>query len=256
MKSSRLEVIEKIVLEKGKIRTEELSEFFDVSEVTIRSDLGKLAKKNKNIEKVYGGAVLRDQDMILGNEKVIMTKMEIDIIVKNIAKRAFEEIGEHDVIFLGSGTTCCYLAELLVNKPEVSVVTNNISALTQLISNGNKIYFIGGEVSTVDGNTYFSSIEDPLKYIQSIYVNKVFTSCRGMDMGAGITVNSIISTYIYKVIQKIQGKWYMMIKGEKFGKIGMYHVAEVEKLEYIITDYIDNEYLQYCEEKNVEVIMA
>jgi len=238
MKANRMKIIEKMLFEKEKVTTEELSSMFDVSEVTIRSDLSRIAKKNKEIKRIYGGAAL-------------VHKLEDK--ANKIVRKAFEEIEDNDVIFLGSGSTCCYLAELLKEKPEVSVVTNNISALFQLIQNKNKVYFIGGEVSTVDGNTYFSSIQDPLQYIQSIYVNKVFTSCRGIDEEAGVTVNSIVSTYIYEVIPKIHGKWYMMMNGDKFGKIGMYRVAEVDKLGCIITDHIDDEFKKTLIEKNIEL---
>jgi DeoR/GlpR family transcriptional regulator of sugar metabolism len=262
MKMSRMELIEKMLFEKEKVTTEELSEIFDVSEVTIRSDLSRLAGKNKEIKRIYGGAVLVKTLHNVENETIIKeddfekkSENNLQLVARKIAQRAFTEIEDNDVIFLGSGTTCGYLAELLKSKPKVSIVTNNISALAQLIKNGNKIYCIGGEVSTVDGNNYFSSIVDPLQYMQSIYVNKVFTSCRGIDEVAGVTVNSVISTYIYGIIPKISGTWYMMINGNKIGKVGMHGVAEVDKLDCIITDHVNEKFMEFLKQKNIEVVL-
>ena len=59
----RQEKIEQIIVSQGSATVLELSELFDVSEVTIRKDLDELSKKDL-ITRMHGGAVAKYQSML------------------------------------------------------------------------------------------------------------------------------------------------------------------------------------------------
>ncbi len=252
----RLNVIRSLILTNKRVMSSELREKFGVSDVTIRKDLAILAKEG-NIEKIHGGAILKNSD-IQPLESILPAfpdhYSKKNFLLNKIVRYALDQIHDGDTIFLGSGRTCCALAKLLGEKKNISVVTNNISAISDLIKCNVKVFLVGGEVATVDNVSYFSSIEKPSQYLESIYVNKAFTSCSGLDMNAGITVNSIISTYMYKAIPSIQRKWFMLVDKEKFNKIGMYKVCSLDSLDCIITNDISEEYALFFKDSNINYV--
>jgi DeoR/GlpR family transcriptional regulator of sugar metabolism len=258
--SERIENIRSIIKEKGTVTCKDLCSYYNVSDVTIRKDLA-LLEKDQFIERIHGGAVLKKQhtknaekqNPLSNIDKLNVSNYEVKF---EIAKIALDQINDGDIIFLGSGVTCCILAELLKQKNDLIVVTNNLSAVSILIHNVKKVLLIGGEVSTVDGMTYFSSIRNPSHQLESVFVNKAFTSCSGIDLKAGVTVNSVISTYIYKAIPDIKRQWYMMIDDEKYDKIGMYQVCSIESLDYIISNKIPNDYLNYFKSNKIQAIVS
>lgn len=249
LKQERIEQIRDIIRDEKKVNVVQLSKELGVTEVTIRRDLCQLEKQGF-LEKVYGGALLRD-NVGQRNSEIVS---EHDVRLHKIAEAALDCIDDHDTIFLGSGNTCCHLAKLLKEKKNLSVVTNNISALADLYNNVAKIFLIGGEIASVDGKTLFSSIEDPTTYLKDVYVVKSFVSATGLDLQAGITVDTTVSTYIFKYISSINRNTYLLMNYEKFGRTGFYRVAEIEDVNCIVADNVPAEYQSYFSQKGIPVI--
>ena len=129
-----------------KVLVNDLSEQFDISRVTIRKDLQQL--EDEGIAKrIYGGAMLADCALPSSLSNVN------DRTRIALAERACEEIQDGDSIFLGSGQTCCYLAKLLERFHDLSIVTNNITALNDLLKTDSRVYLLGGEVTSTDAHT-------------------------------------------------------------------------------------------------------
>ncbi|MGI6010307.1 MAG: DeoR/GlpR family DNA-binding transcription regulator [Ruminococcus sp.] len=253
LQAERLNEIRKQVKKDGRVLVNELCSKYKVSDVTIRKDL-QILQKEGLIKKIYGGALLSEKSAVLSDQQsgnsVSLEEDRQSGKIK-VAELAVSRIADGDTLFLGSGSTCCMLAKKLKRYKNLTIVTNNISALTDLLSFPCKLFLIGGEVTSVDGATYFSSIENASQYLKSIYVSKVFTSCSGLELNAGITVNSIISTYIYRAISDIHKCWYMLAEKEKFDHIGIYKVADIEQVDYVITDEVKEPYKTYFEDHDI-----
>jgi DeoR/GlpR family transcriptional regulator of sugar metabolism len=248
----RWEEIKETLFREGKVTVAELSQRYQVSEVSIRKDLSRLESQGFAI-KFYGGATLAAPDAIGQTED---TDFYQDPIRLSLAKRALQEIGDGDCIFLGSGRTCCILARLLDEKKNLTVVTNNITAMQDLIGRVAKVYLIGGEVTTTDQKTLFSSWDTAQSFTENIFVNKAFTSISGLDLKAGLTVNSIISTYVYRHIPNMSHHWFVMTDLSKFDKIAMYPVAEIKDVQAIISNAFPPRYADALHEIGVEQIVA
>lgn len=220
--------------------------------VSIRKYLAALEAEGV-AERFYGGAALVEKNPDKDpSPAIILDHPNLTLL----AHRAAQEIQDGDIIFLGSGRTCCILAKLLHQFKNLSVVTNNITALDDLLASGARIYLMGGEVTSVDGKSLFSSPENPQSFMDNIRVNKAFTSISGIDPNIGLTVNSIISTYIYRYISTISKKWYLMAASDKFDSLSMYTVASFEQVDYLITDSYPPEYDTLFQENNIQVLSA
>lgn len=250
-KIERISEIKRIITESKSVKVSDLCARFNVSDVTIRKYLTILENEGF-IKKTYGGAVLIENSGSAASPMYLTTENEQ--IKKHIAELALSCINDGDTIFLGSGETCVDLAKILVNFKHLNVVTNNFSTISYLYGNVAKVFFIGGEVTSVDGTTKFSSIENPAKYLEDVFVTKAFTSASGVDLAADITVSSIISTYMYKCIPSIKRKWYLMVDASKFGRIGLYKVASISDIDCVIANDIPPAYIDAFISANVQII--
>ena len=246
MLSNRLNIIRNLLINNKEVLVNDLCERFQISAVTIRKDLAILEKEGI-AERFYGGAVLAENAF-----KIYNNAPEIDTH-HLLVEKACEQIQDGDNIFLGSGRTCCQLAKRLNQFQNLSVVTNNITALGDLLKFSARVYLLGGEVTSTDGITMFSSPENPDTYTDNIFVSKAFTSISGIDLQAGLTVHSVVSTYIYRNLPSITKTWYVMADSTKFDKIGMYPVASLSQIDHLITDHMPNIYFDTFNELGVAI---
>jgi len=249
MAAQRIDEIKNLLKRNSKVYVNDLSARFGVSRVSIRKDLTRL-EDDGVARRFYGGA----QSVESWDTGDSMRRFDPTASWYALARRAADYVDDGDTIFVGSGRSCCVLAEELGGRENLTVVTNNITALSALIENAARVYLIGGEVTSTDHRTLFSSWESPQAQLGNIFVNKAFTSISGLDLKAGLTVDSIISTYVFKHIPAMAHRWYLMADQTKFGKISIYPVADLERIHTLITDAAPPDYMRRFTELNIEVI--
>ncbi|MDK2809181.1 MAG: DeoR family transcriptional regulator, fructose operon transcriptional repressor, partial [Clostridiales bacterium] len=138
---TRLEEILKLVNEKNSVTVQELTEYFDASESTIRRDLSLLHSEGK-LRKVHGGATAlgvygtKDQAMELRKN---MNREEKVAIVRYAASL----IQPDDYVFLDAGTTTEFMIDSITEKNAI-YVTNATGHAKKLSQNGCEAYLIGG----------------------------------------------------------------------------------------------------------------
>ncbi|MDC7226488.1 MAG: DeoR/GlpR family DNA-binding transcription regulator [Spirochaetales bacterium] len=249
MAEKRIEEIKELLRTKGRVYVNDLSARFNVSEVSVRKYLSKL-EADGVADRFYGGASLSAPASSLEQAEGFYANP----LLQSLASTARRQIADGDSIFIGSGRSCSVLARMLTGLENLTVVTNNITAMTDIIKNAARVYTLGGEVTTTDGITQFSSWESPENLLKNIFVNKAFTSTSGLDLKAGLTVDSVISSYIFKHIPSMSHRWYLLADSSKFGKISIYSVAELNQLDSVISDNIPADYLQSFKKQGIDVI--
>jgi len=251
MSKSRIEEIHRLLREHKKVYVNDLSSRFNVSVVSVRKYLAKLVDEGI-ATRFYGGAALSEDETELPPFGGIFA----DPLRNSLARAAREHVIDGDSIFLGSGMTCCALARELTGFSELTVFTNNITALPDLVRNGARVYLIGGEVASTDKATLFSSWDSPHAHLGNIFVNKAFTSISGLDVKAGLTVDSVVSTRIFSQIPKMAHRWYLIADSTKFDKISIYPVADLDHIHTLITDRVPDHYAQRLQSIHVELVPA
>jgi DeoR family transcriptional regulator, fructose operon transcriptional repressor len=249
MTAKRVEEIRTLLREQGKVYVGELSTRFNVSKVSVRKYLATLESEGW-ATRFYGGAALREKN----ETDPVPDTIYADPVRNSLARQARKHIEDGDSIFVGSGMSCCALARELTAFTDLTVFTNNITALPELIRNATRVYLIGGEVTSTDNQTLFSSWESSHSQLENIFVNKAFTSVSGIDLKAGLTVDSIISTRIFKRIPAMAHRWYLIADTRKFDKISIYPVAELSQIHTLITDALPEHYAEYVQDIHVEIV--
>jgi DeoR/GlpR family transcriptional regulator of sugar metabolism len=245
MSTKHLETIQELLRQNQKVMVNDLSEQFNVSKVSVRKYLEKLEQQGI-VKRFYGGAELINQQL---DESLYGPP-----VLQRLAIRARQEISDGDAIFIGSGRTCCHLAKTLEGIQNLTVVTNNITALPDLNRYAQRVYLVGGEVTTTDKRTLFSSLENPQMVLGSIVVNKAFTSMSGLHSKAGLTVESMISTYLYKYIPEMAQRWILLLDDSKYDKIAIYQVAPLDAIDTIITNSVPPQYAQLFHNLGISVV--
>lgn len=247
----RVEETKTLLLANKTVYVHELSKRLDVSAVSVRKYLARLEREGV-ATRFYGGASLVEP----GPSDGPVCGCRTDPVRDTLARAAIPHISDGDSIFVGSGRTCCALARYLFGFSDLTVVTNNISAIEELTRNVSRVYLIGGEVTTTDNRTLFSSWEQPQSPLRTVHVNKAFTSISGIDLEAGLTVDSIISTHIFAQIPSVARRWYLVADSTKFDRISIHSVAELGQIDTVITDTIPPPYADRFRRLGVEVVVT
>ena len=223
-------ILEKVHTEK-KVIVSELSKEFDVSEETIRRDLDKMALEG-HVIKSYGGAVINEIGSI---DLPFNVRWKANSVGKQkIADLISKEIKDGERIFLDASTTAVFIAKNIKQKKKLTIITNSIENLLELsdvsdwdiISTGGLLK--AGSMSLL-GNRAAQSIE---RY----NADKVFLSCKGVDLAKGVTESHDETASIKQSMLKSAKKVYLTVDSSKFNKIAFSTICSLSKTDVIITD--------------------
>ena len=141
----RKQKILEILQRDGKVRVNELSALFDISDVTIRMDLADLEAKGL-LSRVHGGAVSSYKTYYNMNMQQRMTANQEQ--KQAIAKHIVSMIEENDTIMLNAGTTTLTVFRMIPTTMNLSIVTNSIAIALEAgaIPNFN-VVLLGGSIN-------------------------------------------------------------------------------------------------------------
>lgn len=138
------------ILARGEaVSAAKLAADYAVSEDAIRRDLRKLAAEGL-CEKVYGGAL-----PVAPSAQPVSVRTTEDVERKEaLAKAALSMIRPRDCLFLDVGSTNIILADHLPLNLELTVVTNSIPVIANLMGKkGLNVFSLGGAVNADVGGT-------------------------------------------------------------------------------------------------------
>ena len=122
----RRDRIRNLVREGGVARVEDLRKNLKVSVATIRRDLEILEEEGK-VKRVHGGAVSMEsrlEESVFDDKTNLAGKQK-----KKIAEDALTLVGHEESVFLDGGSTTLFLARLLKQRTDITVVTNSVRAM-------------------------------------------------------------------------------------------------------------------------------
>lgn len=206
----RRHMILSLLIEKGEITVEELSELFDISEVTIRKDLTEL-EKNGLLMRKYGGAVLMPSNIIQED-----TCEEVSNRKLSLAVSAVELIKDHNRIIIDSGSTTAALINQLSTKNGLVVMTNSLPVANALqeIENEPTLLMTGG---TWDSHSDSFQGQVAESVLRSYDFDQLFIGADGIDLERGTTTfNELVG--LSRVMSEVAREVILMVESEKIGR--------------------------------------
>ncbi len=255
--SARRQNILTILESKDYAEVSYLSEYFSVSEMTIRRDIEKLEKEGY-VFRVYGGVKLKDKKVMEGSvdERLSTHNQEKRVM----AEEAVKLIQDGDVIAFDASTSALELSKLIKNRQNLTVVTNNINIAVELANAKNiAVILLGGFLRGKSLSLIGASLQ---KYLEDIYIDKAFLSSKALDGTEGLTDSTIDEGEAKQSIISKSKEVIVLADRSKLGKHAFFRVCSPDKLNYVITDCLEpytmeqEECLTRLRESGVRIIEA
>lgn len=223
-------ILEKIHEEK-KVIVNELSREFGVSEETIRRDLEKLEDEG-HVIKSYGGAVINERSSI---DLPFNIRWKVNPQGKQrMAEIVNREIEDGDHIILDASTTAVFIAKNIKQKKHLTVITNSIENLLELSDvSGWNVISTGGILKKGSMSLLGKKASDS---IRAYNADKVFFSCKGIDLERGVTDGNDETADVKKDMLSSAAKIYLIVDSTKFGTVAFAKICGLSGIDVIVTD--------------------
>lgn len=245
----RNEILEKLQAER-RVVVSELSQFYKVSEETIRRDLEKLVNDGYAI-KSYGGAVINENTNI---DLPFKVRKNHNVIGKQRIAGLFNKmVKDGDSIMLDASSTAVYVVKALKDKKNLTVITNSVEIIIELLDVPDwKILSTGG-VSREGSFALVGPQTD--RMLRSYHVDKAVISCKGIDLQAGITDSDELHADNKRTMLESAREKILVVDGSKFGKVAFNTIAGLGEITSVVTDEKpDEQWLKAMEAAGTECI--
>lgn len=245
----RNEILMKLQAER-RVVVSELSQLYDVSEETIRRDLEKLVNEGVAI-KSYGGAVINENANL---EVPFNIRKNYNVIGKQkIAEQIAAMVKDGESLMLDASSTAVYIAKALKEKKNLTVITNSIEIIVELMDMPEWKVLSTGGLSREGSFALVGPQTD--KMLKSYHVDKAVISCKGFDLESGITDSDELHANNKITMLGAAGKKILAVDKSKFDKTAFTAIGALDDITTVVTDEgPDRRWLQAFEEAGIECV--
>lgn len=251
--TERQDKILQLLKENKIVKIADIVELFDVSYETIRRDLRDMEKK-KLIKRVYGGILANEEEEVKSPEEEVISSGN-DVYEKTlIGMKAAELIEDGDTILLGMGQTLWEVAKAIKKRKNLTVLTNSIYVINELMESSVNLYILGGHVNprsrSVTGQATCQALDN-------YYVDKAFVGAGGVSLERGITDWNSDATELVTAMTRHARKTVLVAQSRKFGKTAFSATMDLGCVDAVVTDSdLQQEYVQGLEKNGIAVFLA
>lgn len=244
--------IQKYIEEVHTVTVKELCEQFGISVSTARRVLIELEEKSI-VRRMHGGATLLKSSQ--PERPIHRRTQQQEREKKAIAKAAAETVCEGDAILLMSGSTVNMMAPFLKDRSNITVLTNSIVVMNELLeSKGVRTVFLGGVVDKRELRVVGEMTTVNLKNLRAA---KVYFSGKAADPHWGILSDNLDEVPVYDMFLNAADSRYLLLDHTKFYEHGITVCAHWNQVTRLITDSgIAEKTLRALRAMNVEVLQS
>jgi DeoR/GlpR family transcriptional regulator of sugar metabolism len=224
----RRDAVLSLLREKTTASLAEIAERFQVSEMTVRRDIQKLAASGQVI-RVPGGARI---ERSLGGEKSFFERLQrMGDAKRCIGKAAAALIEDGESVTLDSGTTTLHIARYLRHHRDISVFTFSLAVLEELSG-------CGSVCVELTGGIYRRSSHDLVGHavneaLSTIYTDKVFFGAAALSFRKGVMVYDPEAP---RNLLHTSDKRILVLDSGKIDREARYGFCRLEQCDLIVTD--------------------
>jgi DeoR/GlpR family transcriptional regulator of sugar metabolism len=237
---------------RGVVSVTEMAETLGTSEITLRRDLRVMAEEGLLV-RTHGGAVVSAG---LAHEPTYSEKANQAAAEKAaIARLAVGMIRPGDSILLGPGTTTLALAHLLVDFPELTVVTNSLLVAQALMPAGRvEVILTGGTLRRAIHALVGPATEESTRTLRA---SQAFISGNGLTTERGLSTPSPVVAAADRALAAAAQQIVVLADHTKVGHETMCQTVPLERISTLITDAgADPEQLAAIREAGITVLVA
>ncbi|MCI0394787.1 MAG: DeoR/GlpR family DNA-binding transcription regulator [Chloroflexi bacterium] len=252
LKLTRHTQIRQLVNTNGHVTVQQLNQLLRVSEATIRRDLDELSQGGL-IHRTHGGAVKVAQ---AGREPpILLRQSEYKAEKLRIGRLAAAMVEERQTVFLGSGTTVHEIARNLRCLSNLTVITNAINVVNELVDcAGIELVVIGGMLRQSELSMVGHIAEAAIKELRA---DKVFMGMRGVHPQHGFTGDFLPEATTDRTILGIAPCNIIVADHSKLGQVSTVFLAPITAAHVLVTDKdAPPEFVDTLEGKGLKVHLA
>lgn len=226
----RLRAIEKIVRQKGRLTIGELARHLDSSEITTRRDL-RVLEANGKVVRAHGG-VLHPEFFQTepGFKRKAVEAVETKVVLAQKIAAALPTRGQ---IFIDAGTTCLEVGRLMVERKELTIVTNSIPLLQLGAEVGAKVISTGGEVRPVSLALVGALALD---WLQALRFEVAVIGASGIDPVEGPSTTELSEALVKQVACSRARECFLLAHASKWGEPAAVTFAAWGRFNRFVTD--------------------
>jgi DeoR family fructose operon transcriptional repressor len=247
----RRDRLSRIIRTRHAVRVDELRAELGVSPATIRRDLDELATAGE-LRRVHGGAVAIDRGVI---EPVFDAKAgEAGAEKRRIAKAALPLIQPGDTVYLDSGSTVLELARLLEGRTDLTIVTNSLPVVVELVGRGPRVIVLGGELRPLS-----RAMVGPLTrhLLAELYVDRAFVGTLGLSLDVGLTTTDPSEAFTKDLVLERAREVILLADSRKLGTRSFAHAGRLEQIHLLVTDdAADHRTVRALERRGIRVVVV
>lgn len=251
--TQRQERILEQIRQDGAVRVSELVEELGVSDMTIRRDIGVLARRGL-VVRVHGGAVPVGRST---EEPGFAAKQSLSTDAKAaIATAAAALVGPGDSVALSAGTTTFAVARQLLEVPDLTVVTNSVPAAELLHTRGTT-----GQTVVLTGGvrTPSDALVGPVAVaaLDALHVDWLFLGVHGVSERAGFTSPNLVEAETNRALIRSANHVAVVADSSKWGVVALASMAALGEAHVLVTDAgLDPEAQRFLEQRVGRLVVA
>lgn len=215
---------------RGRLPIAALARELGVSGETVRRHLKPLVEE---------GVVLRQHGAValpeIAEEPPFARRMlEREAAKRAIARRAAELVEDGATVMIDAGSTTAYVAEALLVRRELTVVTTSpVIATTLLGRRGHKVYLAGGELRAEIGAAVGP---EALALIREFRADCAILSIGGIDPEAGLMDFDLDESRIARAMIEAAARTLVVADRTKHGTKARIRVCGLDAIDELVTD--------------------
>jgi len=246
----RRTIILDLLNKQGEVSVKYLSQFFNISDVSIRNDLSSLEKKGLLIRS-HGGAIKNQPiniDLDLSQRLKRYHKEK-----SKIGARAAKFVKDGYTVIMDSGSTTIEVAKNFANKKNIKVITNSLPIAYALADNENIEIIMPGGVLRGEMKSLKGSLTE--KNILSFNCDIAFIGIDSIHPTKGIYTPTIAEASLSNHMIRIARQTIVVTDSSKFKKKSFAKINDIEAIDVIVTDKnVSKESINLLESNKVRVV--
>lgn len=224
--------IVRLVNSSGVVSVQDLVQYLDISESTVRRDLLALDQEGL-LKRIHGGAKAVDCPAYEADMESLQEKYSFHMLAKRrIAQYAAGLIQKSDFVYIDAGSTTEQMAEFLIDS-EATFVTNSLPTAQKLGRNGVKVYILPGRVKEKTEAIVGSEMRSMLT---RYHFTKGFFGTNGISLSEGCTTPDEEEAACKHAAVKQCRQRYILADTSKFGLSSHITFASLEDVVILTTE--------------------
>jgi len=250
--NDRMDRVLELLETRDAVTVTELAHAFAVSEVTVRSDLGLLARQGL-VARIRGGAraLQRGQSEVAFDVRLRVQ----DEAKRAIARAAAAMVGDGEAVALDSSTTAFYIALELRERKELVVVTNGLRVAMVLADAPGVSVIVPGGLLRLPAMSLVGDFASGV--LRTTSIGKGFFGARGVSLERGLMDLNPEEVRIKHEMADVCERVIGVFDHTKWRRSALLSFVPTQRIAAIVTDgHAPAELVQEWRERGVDVVVA